>query len=75
MLKPGGRLLLGVVMPFRPFVERDTKRVKPSERLPLPSNASWEHSVTLLWQTVLKPLGFELETVSRVPYISQARDL
>ena len=71
-LKPGtGRLLVAVVLPFRPFVERDTGRFQPSQRLPLDRNASWESSVVSMWDLVLRPAGFELEAVSRVPYLSQ----
>merc|ERR1719436_1040070 len=46
-LRPGtGLLLLAVVLPFRPFVERGARRERPRERLPLPSDGSWEDSVT-----------------------------
>lgn len=71
-LRPGtGRLLIAVVLPFRPFVERGTRKVPPKERLPLSTNATWEASVGLMWEHVLKPAGFNLEAAARVPYISQ----
>jgi hypothetical protein len=40
----------------------------PKERLAVPRE-SWERSVTALVANVLEPLGLELETVSRVPYL------
>eukprot|EP00927_Polykrikos_kofoidii_P036369 TRINITY_DN30708_c0_g1_i1.p1 TRINITY_DN30708_c0_g1~~TRINITY_DN30708_c0_g1_i1.p1 ORF type:complete len:335 (-),score=37.93 TRINITY_DN30708_c0_g1_i1:16-1020(-) len=71
-LRPAsGRLLLAVVLPFRPFVERGNGKVAPAERLPLPRNGDWEESAALLWETVLRPAGFKLEAVARVPYICQ----
>eukprot|EP00927_Polykrikos_kofoidii_P043517 TRINITY_DN37584_c0_g1_i1.p1 TRINITY_DN37584_c0_g1~~TRINITY_DN37584_c0_g1_i1.p1 ORF type:complete len:189 (+),score=20.25 TRINITY_DN37584_c0_g1_i1:61-567(+) len=71
-LRPGsGRLVLAVVLPFRPFVERGPRTVPPVERLRLPRNGDWEESAIQLWEKVLQPAGFELEAISRVPYISQ----
>ncbi len=71
VLLPGeGRLLLAVVLPFRPFVEDGTQRRTPAEALGLSPDASFEASLAALWQTVLQPLGFRLEAVSRVPYLS-----
>jgi SAM-dependent methyltransferase len=97
LLLPGtGRLLLAVVLPFRPFVEDGTARRPPAEPLHLPPNASFEASLSALWSGVLQPLGalarcvaacalrlpahpaprlhartgFQLEAVSRVPYMS-----
>ena len=71
LLKPGsGQLLLAVVLPFRPFVEQGTERRPPAEALHLPPNASFETSVERLWATVLDPLGFRLDALSRVPYLS-----
>lgn len=69
-LRPGGRLLLAVVLPFRPFVEEGVGRQQPLEPLPLPPDGSWEESVCLLWELMLRPLGFELDALSRLPYLS-----
>jgi hypothetical protein len=58
LLLPGtGRLLLAVVLPFRPFVEDGTARRAPAEALQLPPNGSFEASLSQLWEEVLKPLG------------------
>eukprot|EP00933_Yihiella_yeosuensis_P017234 TRINITY_DN14456_c0_g1_i1.p1 TRINITY_DN14456_c0_g1~~TRINITY_DN14456_c0_g1_i1.p1 ORF type:complete len:386 (-),score=64.90 TRINITY_DN14456_c0_g1_i1:23-1030(-) len=71
-LRPGsGKLLLAVVLPFRPFVEVGRRKEAPKEKLPLPRDASWELSVHLLWRHVLQPLDFELEVLARVPYLSE----
>jgi len=70
LLRPGGgRLLLAVVLPFRPFVEEGTQRKPPAEALGLPPDASFELSLSRLW-AVLRPLGFALEAVARAPYLS-----
>ena len=46
LLRPGrGRLLLAVVLPFRPFVEDGAGRRPPAELLPLPPDASFEASL------------------------------
>ncbi|CAK0879464.1 unnamed protein product [Prorocentrum cordatum] len=72
-LQPGkGLLVLALVLPYRPFVDRGARgRGRPSERLPLPPGASWEASVVLLWRRVLQPAGLELEALARAPYLSQ----
>ena len=70
VLPEDGRLLLAVVLPFRPFVEDGTERREPAEQLHLPPNGSFEESLDQLWREVLQPLGFRLEAVSRVPYMS-----
>mmetsp|Transcript_4730 Transcript_4730/g.13793 ORF Transcript_4730/g.13793 Transcript_4730/m.13793 type:complete len:305 (-) Transcript_4730:38-952(-) len=72
LLRPStGRLLLALVLPFRPLVERGARRCTPIERLPLPADASWEDSVSLALERVFKPAGFELEALARAPYLSQ----
>jgi SAM-dependent methyltransferase len=71
LLIPGeGRLLLAVVLPFRPFVEDGTQRRAPAEPLAMSPEASFEASLTALWEGVLQPLGFSLEACARVPYLS-----
>ena len=72
MLRPDvGRLVLAVVIPFRPFVEDGKAYRAPKERLGLPSNGSWENGVNQLWERVIKPSGFRVERLARVPYISE----
>lgn len=72
-LKPNtGVLILAIVVPFRPFVERaDGSRDKPTETVDAPSSGSWESGVEALWLNLIKPAGFDLVRLSRVPYISE----
>eukprot|EP00435_Cladocopium_sp_Y103_P066641 s200_g28.t3 len=67
-LKPGGRLLLAVVLPFRPFVESGIFKLQPSEQLQLNRTATWEAAVEEMWQNVLMPMGFNLEAHGRLKY-------
>jgi SAM-dependent methyltransferase len=77
LIKPQtGRLLLGVVLPWCPFVESGKKQKIPSEQLPMEGGlckegATFERSVTILCRDVLIPLGFEIERWTRLPYISE----
>ncbi|KAJ0406411.1 hypothetical protein P43SY_007019 [Pythium insidiosum] len=69
-----GLFLLAVVLPFHAFVEVGTKRVPPSEVLPMQGGlcverASFEASASVLYRNVLQPAGFELVSFSRVPYL------
>lgn len=78
LLKPKtGLFVLAVVLPFRPFVELDdgTRRA-PVEKLDVatPSSA-WEYGVRDIYENVLKPSGFEIEKISRVPYVSEGDHL
>jgi len=72
-LQPGrGILILAIVVPFRPFVERaDGSRGKPLETVNAPSSGSWEAGVEALWENLIQPSGFELVALTRVPYISE----
>jgi SAM-dependent methyltransferase len=73
-LKPGtGILILAIVVPFRPFVEgEDGARIKPAEVvLNTPSTGTWEAGVEALWENLIRPAGFDLVALSRVPYISE----
>ena len=70
--KTTGVVILAIVVPFRPFVERaDGTRGKPSEFVDAPSSGSWETGVESLWTNLIKPSGFDLLKLSRVPYISE----
>mmetsp|Transcript_7557 Transcript_7557/g.12190 ORF Transcript_7557/g.12190 Transcript_7557/m.12190 type:complete len:293 (-) Transcript_7557:59-937(-) len=70
-----GRLILAVVLPWCPFVESGTEQLKPSEELSMSGyccrdRASFEKSLEGLIQSTLVPLGLQVLSVSRVPYIS-----
>lgn len=69
LLRPGGCLLVAVVLPFRPFVEEGTARRAPTEALGLPRDASFETSASMLWKALFEPEGFAVKRFSRVPYL------
>jgi len=68
-LKPGGRLLIALALPYKPFYFSGNTTPDPLERLAC-ADSSWEGAVNLLVERDLEPLGFEVVTVSRTPYLS-----
>ncbi|KAF1333173.1 Lariat debranching enzyme b, partial [Globisporangium splendens] len=74
MLHPeNGLFLLAVVLPFSAFVEVGTKRVAPTERLPMrggrcQEGASFEAAANVLLKNVLQPAGFKLVQFSRMRF-------
>ena len=68
-LADGGRLVVTLVLPYRPFVYEGGMSRSPTELLPI-TRAGWEGATSELVENVLAPLGFEIEAVSRVPYLS-----
>jgi hypothetical protein len=68
-LAPEGRLVLATPFPFRPFVYDGPVAQAPREKLDL-ARDSWEASVSALVETVIEPLGLEVTSFSRVPYLS-----
>ena len=74
LLRPGGVLLLAVVLPFSEFVEDGTVRRAPKGALPMRGarcgdGASLEASLSALVTRVLWPLGLEVVRLARVPYL------
>jgi SAM-dependent methyltransferase len=67
-LAPGGRLVLAVPLPLNAFFYDGPVSRNQQERLDV-SGADWEHSAALLVENTLDPLGFEVEAISRVPYL------
>jgi len=68
-LADGGLLLLALVLPYRPFVYDGGSSNEPSERLPL-TRSDWESCAGELCQSVIEPLGLQVEVITRVPYLS-----
>jgi SAM-dependent methyltransferase len=68
-LKPGGRLVVALVLPYRPFVYDGATSRPPTERIELPQG-SWEQAASELADRVLGPLGLEVEHITRAPYLS-----
>eukprot|EP00040_Diaphanoeca_grandis_P026482 m.148414 g.148414 ORF g.148414 m.148414 type:complete len:334 (+) comp30593_c0_seq1:132-1133(+) len=63
-----GRVLLAVVLPFNPFVEVGSSKLKPKQKLKV-DNCCPECGVNSLVKNVFEPLGFQLESYSRAPYL------
>mmetsp|Transcript_8161 Transcript_8161/g.10330 ORF Transcript_8161/g.10330 Transcript_8161/m.10330 type:complete len:294 (+) Transcript_8161:164-1045(+) len=77
MVKPGtGRLLLAVVLPWCAFVESGNKQMQPTEKLDMGNatckgRATFEASFERIVEKNILPLGYELESWTRLPYISK----
>ncbi len=69
LLTPGGRLVLALVLPYEPFFYDGPSTIDPLERLAC-AEPEWEAAVSSLVERELRPLGFELGSVSRAPYLS-----
>jgi len=67
-LAPGGRLVLAVPLPLNAFFYDGPVSRNQRERLDV-SGPTWERSAALLVENTLDPLGFEVEAISRVPYL------
>eukprot|EP01134_Creolimax_fragrantissima_P006625 CFRG6625T1 len=81
-LKPvTGRLLVAVVLPFKPIVEEGTKWVRPKQAIPPTAratqptccnssgNSNWEAWVPWLVYNYFVPSGFKVERFTRTPYL------
>ncbi|KAH9252263.1 hypothetical protein BASA81_009865 [Batrachochytrium salamandrivorans] len=77
LLVPGtGRLLVAVVLPWCPFVEDGGKQRRPSEHLPMrggkcKEKATFESSVKTMVDNVFTPMGLEVESWSKLPYLCE----
>ncbi len=66
---PGGRLVVALALPLRPwFYDGPTTR-DPTELLECAGD-SWEERVAALDRNVLAPAGLAIETFARAPYLS-----
>ena len=65
-----GILLLGVVLPFKPFVEKGSRRLMPSQSIKL-HGKTWEAHLDCLVRHTLMPLGFRLRSFCRAPYLCE----
>lgn len=70
-LVPGtGRLILAAVLPFQPYVEIGGKWQRPKQHLRV-KGKTWEEQVTNLSNEVFREAGFEVEAVTRLPYLCE----
>ncbi|XP_068610706.1 protein-L-histidine N-pros-methyltransferase isoform X2 [Brachionichthys hirsutus] len=65
-----GRLLLAAVIPFQPYVEVGGRWQRPKEYLKV-KGKTWEEQVTALSSEVFRRAGFEVEAVTRLPYLCE----
>uniref|UniRef100_A0A8C7Z9G7 Methyltransferase 9, His-X-His N1-histidine n=1 Tax=Oryzias sinensis TaxID=183150 RepID=A0A8C7Z9G7_9TELE len=65
-----GRLVLAAVLPFQPYVEVGGKWERPKEHLKV-KGKTWEEQVTDLSSEVFPRVGFEVEAVTRLPYLCE----
>ncbi|KAK9964976.1 hypothetical protein ABG768_004097 [Culter alburnus] len=65
-----GRLVLAAVLPFQPYVETGGSWVRPKEHIKV-EGKTWEEQVTHLSADVFLKMGFELEAVTRLPYLCE----
>ncbi|XP_077982874.1 protein-L-histidine N-pros-methyltransferase-like [Glandiceps talaboti] len=70
-LVPGtGRLIVAMVIPFKPYVEFDSKSHRPTEYLPV-RGKNWEEQIQSLIDTVFQPAGFKVLKFTRLPYLCE----
>ncbi|KAL6094710.1 mettl9 [Pungitius sinensis] len=65
-----GRLVLAAVLPFQPYVEVGGKWQRPKEHVKV-KGKTWEEQVTNLSNEVFRRAGFEVEAVTRLPYLCE----
>jgi SAM-dependent methyltransferase len=71
-LAPGGRLLVALALPYRPFYFAGPSTPEPLERLQCDTGESgtWEDGARRFIERDLLPLGLTLECFARAPYLS-----
>lgn len=71
VLTPGvGKAIVAVVLPFKPYVEQDSKDHSPEEKL-LIQGQNFEEQVQFFIKKVFEPAGFNVEKFSRLPYLCE----
>ncbi|KAH3771349.1 hypothetical protein DPMN_172664 [Dreissena polymorpha] len=70
VLKPGGRVLIALVLPFSSFVEFGSKDNLPTETLNI-EGSTFEAQCNSFVKDVVEPAGFVLERFTRVPYLCE----
>ncbi|XP_050421059.1 protein-L-histidine N-pros-methyltransferase isoform X2 [Adelges cooleyi] len=67
-LKPNGRVVIALVLPYKPFDE--FKSVVPEEKLPITGD-SFEEQVTSTIENVFEPAGFNVLCWTKLPYLCE----
>lgn len=68
LMAPGAWLLIAVPLPLAPHVHVGPATVDPEEMLPI-DRSSWEAAASVLEADLLRPLGYDVRALSRVPYL------
>jgi SAM-dependent methyltransferase len=69
-LTPRGRLILALVVPYRPFFFSGRSTPSPIRPLPLTDTLEFEVAARRVCDSVLEPAGFIVESLARAPYLS-----
>jgi len=69
-LNPGGVVLIALVVPFSPWVETNSGYVRPTEYMEIKSE-TFEETANKFTEKVLAPMGYQVKSLSKVPYLSQ----
>ncbi|HYJ09758.1 MAG TPA: methyltransferase [Polyangiaceae bacterium] len=73
LLRPGGRLIVALALPYRPFYFAGPTTPEPLERLecsPTGGSGAWEDQARRFLERDLLPLGLSLDCFARAPYLS-----
>ncbi|KAH3771347.1 protein-L-histidine N-pros-methyltransferase-like [Dreissena polymorpha] len=70
VLKPGGRVLIALVLPFSSYVEFGSKDNRPTEKLNI-EGSTFEAQCNSFVKDVFEPAGLALERFTRVPYLCE----
>ncbi|ESO82859.1 hypothetical protein LOTGIDRAFT_211491 [Lottia gigantea] len=68
--KSSGRAIVAVVLPYTPYVEFESSNHKPTESVIISGNSFEEQTINLI-KTMFEPAGFEVEKLTRLPYICE----
>ncbi|MBI2570402.1 MAG: methyltransferase [Candidatus Schekmanbacteria bacterium] len=70
MLAPGGRLVVALPLPARPWTYHGAQIAAPEEELGCGA-PTFEESASLFAEAVLAPAGFTVQAFTRAPYLSR----
>lgn len=75
-LKPGGVVLLAIVLPWCPFVENGTRKDPPKEQMSMSGaccldKPTFETAAGIFAERALVECGFQVERWTRVPYLCE----
>ncbi|PSN45671.1 Methyltransferase-like protein 9 [Blattella germanica] len=69
-LRPGGKVVVALVLPFNPYVEIGRVDHRPTEWLPI-EGSTFEEQASSAITNLFEASGFKVERWSRVPYLCE----